>query len=115
MPSCQVLLRPLQLLVQLQREIVIAVVRVLAQRLIDGKIDFQLVMAGRAAIDMIEKLFQFTILQLPVQIRSDQLLSPHTIHQDPSLCLLSFFGVAPAASCTISAAAGLRMCAAHMP
>ena len=90
MPSCQILLRPLQLLVQLSCEIVITVIRFLTQRLIDGKINFQLVMAGRAAFDMIEKLFQFPIRQLPVQIRSD-------------------------ASDFVSAAAGLRMCAAHMP
>ena len=111
MPSCQILLRSLQLLVQLPREIVIAVVRFLAQRLIDGKIDFQLVMSGWTGFDMIEKLFQFPVRQFPVQIRSDQLLSPHTIHQDPSLCLLSVPGIASAADLVQpSAAAGLHRC-----
>ena len=52
MSSCQVLLRPLQLLVQLPCEIVITVIRFLTQRLIDGKIDFQINAAADGFVDV---------------------------------------------------------------
>ena len=91
LPDAQILPRMLQPRTELPGIIVISLLIHVAERAVDREVDFQLAETVRAALHMIQEFLQLTVRQIPLQVWSDQLLRPYTIHTCPLSNFLQCF------------------------